>query len=254
MSILSVKEEFIDVGGSKVHLYRSGNGEPLLWLHGANGPQWGACMDTLASSYEVIVPDHPGFGQSELPGWMDKIDDIAFHYRDLLDKLGIERAYICGSSLGGWIGLQFALTHAHRVKKLVVSNAAGINIPGKDSLNTFHLPIQQVVEKCYYDKSLVPKLPSIEQLPVEVFKNRAMFARLTWEQGYDAKLLHRLQGLRVPTLIVWGRNDELIPVEHGGKLQQAIPDSRLLIIEQCGHLPYMEKTKEFTEMLFNFLR
>jgi len=251
-STTSVREECIEVGGAKVRLFRAGAGEPLLWLQGANGGKWDSFLETFTSTYEVIAPDHPGFGQSERPDWMDSIDDLAFHYLDLLDALGLEKAYICGSSLGGWIGLQFALTHSHRVKKLVVSDEAGVNIPGKDSLNSFHLSTPDFVEKCYFEKTLVPKLPTIDQMPVDYFKNRAMFARLTWEKGHDPKLLHRLKGLKVPTLIVWGRNDELIPLEHGERLQQAISDSDFAVLDECGHLPYVEKTQAFTELIFRF--
>ncbi|MEB3102131.1 alpha/beta fold hydrolase [Ferviditalea candida] len=250
---VSYSLETIDVRGLRVRLYRAGKGEPLLWLHGANGGGWNPFLQQLSSRYEVLAPEHPGFGQSDLPDWFDSIEDMAFHYRDFLDTLGYERVTICGSSLGGWIGLQLALIQAHRVKKLIVSDVAGVHIPGRDSIDPFTLTVPQLTERCFYDTSRLPKTPQLSEMPVEMIRNRAMFARLTWERGCDPKLLHRLGGLSVPVLIVWGRQDELVPLSSGEKLKKAIPDSELFVIDECGHLPYVEKPEDFLNRIASFI-
>ncbi|WP_083465560.1 alpha/beta fold hydrolase [Thalassobacillus sp. C254] len=203
--------------------------------------------------FEVIAPDHPGFNDSDVCKHMDSVEDMAFHYRDFLDLLEIESVSICASSLGAWIGLQFALTHQHRVKKLVVSNVAGINIPGVESIDPFSMTIHDLSQRLFYDKSKAPQMPPLDSMPIEMLKNRSMHARLMWEKGYDPKLLSRAEGLHVPTLIIWGENDELIPVENGEKLDAALPNSKLVVFEETGHLPYIEKREELLKEISKFI-
>jgi pimeloyl-ACP methyl ester carboxylesterase len=232
----------------------AGTGEPLLWLHGASGGGWNPFLERLTSTYTVLAPDHPGFGKSELTNWFDSIDDMAFHYRDLLDILGYDQVFVCGNSIGAWIGLQFALTHSHLVRKLAVINPAGIHIPGKDAFDPFLLTFPQLLERCFYDKSKVPDIPNDDDTQMQLLKNRAMYARLTWEKGYDPKLLHRLQGLKVSTLIIAGKHDEVVPVEYSQKLEKKIPGATLHVIDECGHLPHVEKPEILHNLLTQFFK
>jgi pimeloyl-ACP methyl ester carboxylesterase len=106
------RSDFLDVRGVRTHLLKGGRGRPLLVLHpefGAN--MWAPYHDALAARFQVLAPDHLGFGESERPDWLDGIDDLVFHYLDLLDQLAIERLSIVGSSLGGWIEAAFAVAH-----------------------------------------------------------------------------------------------------------------------------------------------
>ncbi|MET3508208.1 alpha/beta fold hydrolase [Halalkalibacter oceani] len=249
----SYTEEKIDVKGTKVRLLRAGKGKPILWLHGANGGGWNPFLEELSLRYEILAPDHPGFSESEKSEDIDTIDDLAFHYRDFLDAINYERVSVCGNSIGGWLGLQFSLIQSHRVNKLIVCNAAGVNIPGKEGLDPFGMTIHELFGRLFYDKANIPNIPPLDEMPIEMLRNRAMHARLSWQKGYDRKLLKRLQGLDVETLIVWGRHDELIPVENGEKLHKAIPQSVFTIIEECGHLPYVEKPHEFLNEIVSFV-
>ncbi|MFZ4452765.1 alpha/beta fold hydrolase [Salibacterium aidingense] len=249
----SYDEKTIEVKGINVRVLRKGKGEPLLWLHGANGGGWNPFLEELSEHYDVIAPDHPGFNQSDVSKQIDSFDDMAFHYRDFLDVLHLESVNIIGSSLGAWIGLQFALTHQHRVRKLVLCNAAGINIPGVESIDPFNLTIHQLSEYLFYDKAKAPEMPPLDNMPLEMLKNRSMHARLMWEKGYDPKLLSRAEGVHVPTLIIWGRNDELIPLKNGENLEAAMPNSTLVVFDETGHLPYIEKREQLVEEILNFI-
>src|SRR5947208_11803019 len=106
----------IAVNGCKLHLQRGGQrgqegqAAPLLYLHGTDGlAEWPAILDTWAERFDVIVPDHPGFGASENPGWIDDVSDVAYLYLDAIEVLGLSGAHLVGQSLGGWIALEMAV-------------------------------------------------------------------------------------------------------------------------------------------------
>ena len=102
--------ETIDIDGCKLVVRSTGKGQPLLWLHGTDGlSEWPVILDRLAERYEVIAPDHPGFGESTIPGWMDDVSDLAYLYLDLMKRLDLKAARVVGHSLGGWIGLEMAV-------------------------------------------------------------------------------------------------------------------------------------------------
>src|SRR5208282_4052770 len=97
------RQSFETIAGCKVNLRRAGRGEPLLFLHGAQGvPGWLPFMAALARRFEVIVPEHPGFGSSDTPDWLDNVADLAFFYLDFMAALGLKRVNLVGTSLGGW--------------------------------------------------------------------------------------------------------------------------------------------------------
>src|SRR6187551_1603924 len=99
----------IEINGCKVSLRRGGSGVPLLYLHGTDGlAEWPAMLDTLAERFDVIAPDHPGFGASDVPPWIDDVSDVAYLYLDAIEKLGLSRLHVVGQSLGGWIALEMA--------------------------------------------------------------------------------------------------------------------------------------------------
>jgi len=93
-------ESFETVNGCRVRIMRQGRGVPLLFLHGASGARrWLPFMESLAKSYDVIVPEHPGFGASETPDWLDNVSDLAYFYQDLMDHLELDRVHLVGTSL-----------------------------------------------------------------------------------------------------------------------------------------------------------
>src|SRR5512147_1647657 len=116
------RSDVIEVRGVRTRLLKGGRGRPLLVMHPEFGAgMWAPYHDALAARFHVLAPDHPGFGGSDRPPWLDGVDDLVFHYVDLLDQLGIERAAIVGCSLGGWIAAAFAIAHPERVERLVLA-------------------------------------------------------------------------------------------------------------------------------------
>src|SRR5262245_2395196 len=128
----------IAVRGCNICLMRGGAGQPLMVLHGASGAgTWLPFMRSLADKFDVIVPEHPGFGSSDTPDWLDNIHDLAYFYLDLLDQLDLAKVHLVGVSLGGWIAAELAVRSTERLASLTLVDAAGIHVPGVEQIDTF---------------------------------------------------------------------------------------------------------------------
>src|SRR5690242_17403576 len=124
--------EMITVCGARIRLFRGGTGEPVVFLHGAGGHTgWMAVLEELSARFEVFAPEHPGFGQSDDPAWLDEIDDLAYFHLDLLQALGLRRAHLIGTSLGGWVAAEMAVRSTARLKSLTLVGAVGILAGGE---------------------------------------------------------------------------------------------------------------------------
>ena len=128
---MTPQEKFVNVRGVRIRLLRAGSGEPLLYLHGLLGEvRWMPFFDLVSRHFTLYVPEHPGFGTSEGLERVETVGDLAFHYADLMDELGLERPHIAGLSLGGWIAAELAVHYVDRVRKLVLIDAMGLAAPG----------------------------------------------------------------------------------------------------------------------------
>src|SRR5262245_66070147 len=126
------------VRGCRIGLMRGGAGRRLLFLHGASGAgAWMPCMAALAEKFDVIVPEHPGFGSSDTPDWLDTIHDLAYFYLNVLEHLDLDRVHLVGVSLGGWIAAELAVRSTRRLASLTLVDAAGIHVPGVEQIDTF---------------------------------------------------------------------------------------------------------------------
>lgn len=252
------QETFETVTGCRTRIMRKGSGEPLLFLHGASGAsRWLPFMDHLAQTHDVIVPEHPGFGGSETPEWLDTVGDLAWFYLDLIDHLGLDRVHLVGTSIGGWIAAELATRSCEKLASLTLVAPAGIHVPGVRRGDMFMWSPEELATKLFHDPALAKSIPppaSEEELLV-VLKNRLTTAKLGWSPRFHnphlRKWLHRID---VPTLIVWGDDDQLIPPAHGPAYRDLIPSSTLRVIEHCGHLPHVEKAGEFGSIVTHFLR
>ena len=255
-------EETIDVGGVGVHTLKGGSGEPLLLLHGAGGNSgWLKFVDALAEHYTVYYPSHPGYGKSPRPEWLESIPDMAAFYTWYLETLGLERVRTIGFSMGGWIAAELVATCNNAVGKLMLVGAAGVKPRESEITDIFIISPAQVTELMFHDPSQAPEYQQIygreltpeEQLTSDL--NREMAVRLTWKPYmHDPRLAGGLlKRVKVPTRMVWGRQDGIVPVECGSIYQEAIPGSELVVIENCGHSPQVEKPDEFVKTALEFL-
>lgn len=123
--------EYLELTGGRVHLFRGGSGEPVLFLHAAGGAgAWLEFHGQLAGAgFDVIAPDHPGFAMSDDFPLVEAMDDLVYHYLDVLDALGLERVHVVGASFGGWIAAELAVAASHRLRSLTLLSAAGLRLP-----------------------------------------------------------------------------------------------------------------------------
>jgi pimeloyl-ACP methyl ester carboxylesterase len=248
----------ISVRGCNIALMRGGAGRPLLILHGASGMgSWLPYMTDLAARHDVIVPEHPGFGDSDTPDWLDTVADLASFYLDFLDRLDLRDVDLAGISLGGWIAAELAARNTNRLASLTLIGAAGIHVKGVEPIDTFLLSDEQRIRAMFHDQKRAEEMmarvlkPELEDVNL---KNRTTAAKLLWQpRSYNPHLHKWLHRIDVPTLLVWGDNDRLVPKEHALAYQRLIPNSKVAIIPDCGHLPQIEKPQEFIAALAGFL-
>lgn len=248
---MTFNDGYVEIDGCKTHLRRGGRGEPLLFLHGANGaPVVLPFMEKLALRFDVLVPEHPGYGKSDEPEWLENIHDIAYFYLDFLKQLKLKNVTVVGSSMGGWIAMEMAVRDTSRLKSLVLSSPAGIAAPGVRAADIFLMAPEEMVRNLFVDQKLAEaRLAQPEDIDVSL-KNRHTTARLAWEprlhDPYLPKWLHRID---VPVKILWGRQDRILPVAFVDVYRKLLPKAEISILENCGHLPHAEKPDEFVEII-----
>ena len=255
------QEEFFNLRGTKIQLLKGGSGDPLLYLHSAGGEVvWLPFFELLSQHFTVYLPAHPGFSQSEGLEKIDTMEDLVFHYTDLMDYLGLTRPYVAGLSLGGWLAAELATRYANRIRKLALINAVGLRVPGVPIADIFAATPEETRNLVFHDpqsdlaKMFVPDVPSPEVLE-NTLKAREATARVGWNPYLcNPKLRDRLYRITVPTLIIWGESDRLVPSAHGRAYHERIAGSQLVILEKCGHAPPFEKPEETAKVLVEFFR
>ncbi len=230
----------------------------MLMLHGSGGAGiWLPCMTELAKTFDVIVPEHPGFGASDTPEWLDTISDLANFYLDFLTALDLRGVHLVGSSLGGWIAADLAVRNTSRLASLTLIGSAGIFVQGVEQVDTFLRNDEQRIRDLFHDHDLAEAvLLSSERPEFEdaTLKNRTISARLAWQpRNHDPHLRKWLHRIDVPTLLIWGDDDRLFPRDYAFAFQQLIPGSKAVVLPECGHLPHVEKPEAFVSELEAFI-
>jgi pimeloyl-ACP methyl ester carboxylesterase len=252
----------ITVRSCTIKLMRGGQessgAAPLLFLHGASGAgSWLPCMASLAARFDVIVPEHPGFGASDTPDWLDTIHDLAYFYLDFLQQFDLDRVHLVGVSLGGWLAAEIAVRNTSRLASLTLMDTAGIHVPGVPRLDPFLCSDVERLRAFFYDPAKADAMiarmltPELEDIAM---KNRIATARLSWQpRNHDPHLHKWLHRIDVPTLLLWGADDRLFPPAYAYAWQQLIPGSTAVIIPECGHVPHIEKPDVFVSELTQFI-
>lgn len=254
---MSHQELMETINGCNTRFMRKGSGQPLLFLHGAAGASnWLPFMEELSGKYDVIVPEHPGFGGSDTPDWLDNIGDLAYFYLDVIDHFGLSGIHLVGTSLGGWVAAELATRDCSKLSTLTLVAPAGVHVKGVVKGDMFMWSPEEMGQNLFHSAEIAASIPvpaDDEEVKV-MLKNRLMTAKLSWSPRFHnpdlPKWLHRVN---VPTLILWGDDDKLLPAEMGPAYRDLIPNAKLDIISECGHLPHVEKAQEFTTKVTNFI-
>ena len=254
--------EIVEAGGIKLHITKGGTGQPLLLLHDELGhPGWLRYHAALAQHYTLYMPSHPGCGQSEPLDWMMSMRDLAGWYLDALDELGLVQVPVIGGSLGGWLAAEMAAMCPQQFQRLVLVGAMGVRPPVGEIFDMFLVVSRNYLAASFTDPATTPEYqqlygadPTPEQ--AETWELARELASLVGWRPYmhNPGLPHLLRRLRkLPTLIVWGRQDAIVPVSAGEAYHQAIPGSRLVVLDRCGHRPEIEQADEFVRLVREFL-
>jgi pimeloyl-ACP methyl ester carboxylesterase len=250
--------ERLEARAGSIQILRGGDGPPLLFLHAAGGAgTWLPFHGLLARRFEVIAPDHPGFGGSDDMPEVEAIDDLVYHYLDVLDRLELERVNVVGGSLGGWIAAELAVHSPHRVQRLALLGAAGLRVPGNMAADVFLKTPDQVVATLYkYPEPVLEAMPAEPDVDfiLAIQRDMAALARYAWVPYLnDPELERRLHRVAAPTLVLWADDDRVMPIEHGRRYAERIPDATLRVIEDCGHAMYFERPDAFADAVTEFL-
>jgi pimeloyl-ACP methyl ester carboxylesterase len=240
-----------------VRMLKGGSGPLVMFLHGANGlPAWLPFFDMIAAKCELLVPEHPGFGTSDNPAWLRNIGDLAMYYLDFLDGLS-GKVHLIGLSLGGWTAAEVAVRNSSKIASLTLLDPAGLRVKGIPSGDNFIWGPEEAVRNLYYDQKIantILAMPISDEQADIMLGNRYAAAKLGWEPRWHnpslERLLHRIS---VPSQVVWGENDQLFPAAYAKRWGELIPNAKVEIIPQCGHVPSVEQpeitAKKFFELI-----
>jgi pimeloyl-ACP methyl ester carboxylesterase len=260
-----VKSDYIEAGGYKLHYFEAlpagGSGTPLVLVHGlgARGEDWAAMIPALAArGFHVYAPDLLGYGRSPKPDVDYSISLEEQTVVNFMQAVHALRADVGGWSMGGWIAMKLALDHPEMVDRLVIYDSAGIYFPATWGPDLFTPNDVAGVKELMALLSPKPRpLPNfaaeaaLRKLQGNAWVLRRSMSSMT--TGRDL-LDFRLYEMKPPMLIVWGAQDELIPLSVGERIHESVPQSVLDVVEGCGHLAPSECAKPVIEGTVDFLR
>ena len=250
MSESNNSENYVEVADARIHLMKSGSGAAVLSLHSIEGNLgWLPYLDTLTQSACVYAPTHPGYGSSERPDWLESISDLARFYLWTLQELGLDKVHLIGGFLGGWIAAEMAVMCPQAMHSLTLIGTAGVRPSEGEIADIFLLGEEETTNLAIGDSNLLTS--AIEpQDPFVQLRGREMTTRLCWKPYmHSPSLIHLLPRVEVPTLVLWGERDRIIPVSAGKRISTAMPNARLEVIAGAGHLPHIEKPQEVIPLL-----
>jgi 2-hydroxy-6-oxonona-2,4-dienedioate hydrolase len=253
------------VFGQKIQYVDVGSGPVVVLLHGlgGNSSNWAFNFAALSQKYRVIAPDQVGFGRSDKPLISYRVGTYADFLDKFLEGLGVERASLVGNSMGGWIAALYALKYPKRVERLVLVDAAGFAPPKEFDLSALSGLNPSTREQAKYLMGLVFFNPLMKS---DAAVDATLTARMTAGDGYTIQSLvesiyrgedvldGKLAAVKQPTLIIWGREDGLTPLaREGEKFRRELPSAQFVVLDNCGHVPQVEKSAEFNAAVLKFL-
>lgn len=232
-----------EINGIETVVLTAGDGDPLVFFHGAGTVTGFDALLPLADRFRLVVPCHPGFGPSADDTHATNVHDYVRHYLDLFDELGLDELSLAGHSMGGCFAASFAIEQTRRVKRLVLAAPFGLRVPAHPTVDLFSLQDEEVLSWLAADMSVfeghVPMPPTPEFL-AERYRESTSFARLYWAHAYEPTLQRWLHRLTMPTLLLWGDADRLIPVEQAPVWAEHVPNAEIKVLPGVGHLLFDE--------------
>jgi len=256
-------EKTIPIFGQTIHYWDVGSGPVVVLLHGLGSSKedWLAVVGPLSKNHRLLIPDQIGFGHSDKPLVSYSVQIFVDFLDEFLRQMKVEKASLVGESLGGWVSALYVteISGTDRVSvvdKLVLADAAGLKQKGPiPDFNTSLQSSGRLLKSLFYDSSWINderirqsfahRLAANDGYTIQSFLNNPALA--------SELLDDKLSQIRVPTLVAWGKQDQLVPFSSGEKYAAGIPGARLVAFDKCGHIPKAEKTAEFVSAVMAFL-
>ena len=253
------------VFGQKIQYVDVGSGPVVVLLHGlgGNSSNWAFNFAALSAKFRVIAPDQIGFGRSDKPLINYRVGTYADFLDKFLEGLNVEHASLVGNSMGGWVAALYAIKYPKRVERIVLVDAAGFAPPKEFDLSTLSGLNPSTREQARYLAGLVFFNPIFK---TDAAVDATLAARISAGDGYTIQSLvesiyrgedmldGKLSAVKQPTLIIWGKDDGLLPLaREGEKYKREMPSAQFVVFEQCGHVPQVEKAAEFNAAVLKFL-
>lgn len=277
MSKQPPKDQYIKVGNIKTRYWALGDGKSsIILLHGFGGyiEDWLDNVAALARGRKVYALDLVGFGRSDKPQVKYSIPYLTDFVQKFMVDQDIDRATLIGESMGGAIALRFALQYPNQVEKMVLAASAGFGKEVSIYFRMMSLPllgelfarpsrkgIAQLLEQFFYNQDLITDLrieEDYEMASLPGAQRSQLSALRSMCNIWGAKsevyrpILDRLEEIEVPTLVIWGAQDRILPVAHAHQAKR-LPNARVHILDSCGHVPNIERAKEFNALVTDFL-
>lgn len=244
--------------------FNSTEEETLVLLHGigASAERWSKVIPFFHEHFRTIVPDIIGFGYSDKPTVEYNIPYFVKFLKDFLNRVGVKSASIAGSSFGGLVAAEFAINDINMINKLILVSPAGTMKTSTKTLEEYILaslyPTHDNVWRAFNNMAFDPRtvteetiLEFIDRMKLPNAKYAFMSTMLAIRNTTD--LASRLSKVKSPTMIIWGQNDEMIPVKYCEDYRN-IPNSNVKVIPRCGHTPFTEKPELFSKIAIDFLK
>jgi pimeloyl-ACP methyl ester carboxylesterase len=251
----SVSESRVTVAGLGLRVLRKGSGPPLVVVHGSLGNVgWVPLYEQLAESYTVFVPDVPGYGQSDRPDWARSPRDLAILLQQLMDALGLVDVTLVGLGFGGFLAAEMASMNQGRLSRMVLVGATGIRPREGEIADQMLIGFPEWGLSGFRDLSSFRDLFGVDSLPDDLYSlwdlSTEMTARVCWKPWmFSDQLPHLLSEVRVPTLLVWGEHDRLVPIDIAHQYQALLPNATLEIVAEAGHVVDLEAPEALTNLI-----
>ena len=247
-------EQTIEVAGRKLRMLEGGSGRTILMLHHSTGNiGWAPIHEQLAEQARVVAFDMPGYGQSERPEWAREPRDLAIQLLQALDAMNVSDATLVGAGLGGFIAAEMATMNRSRLSSLVLIGAAGLQPRDGEIVDQMLVDYEEYNKAGFSDDAAFEKVFGA-QASSEVKQlwdfSREMTARITWKPYmFNRRMAPLLSGIDIPTLIVWGANDAIVPIDVAHQYRDAIPGAKLEVVSGAGHLVEFEQPEKVASLV-----
>jgi pimeloyl-ACP methyl ester carboxylesterase len=256
--VVACQDAFVEVCGCRTRVRRGGKGAALLYLHGARGlPGWLPVLQMLSEKFDVIAPDHPGYGLSDTPPWLEDIPDLGFFYLEFAKALGLNNYHLVGHSMGAWIAMEMAIRSTQWMKTLTIISTGGLKVDGFKSPDVLSMDKAESLRHFFNDPKNVERelnrklTPEQEaQLEKNLSSARHLAARFHFVNPSLRKWLCRVD---VPTHIIWGDADRIQNPGLATVLNKDIPGSEITIIPGGGHMLHMEMPEPVAAAIAQFI-